>query len=121
MRLKGTDGAEGRRDDMDKTIASSEKEVRGSGAKAREVALLQTSVHVIGKISKCILTPNSAELSSGILTGETSIKLNAFHYHSISKKEFNERPSKFSLMSKPFGPYKIEMKLAMKSTWSFPR
>ena len=30
------------------------------------------------------LTPNSAELSSGSLTGATSMKLNAFHCEGVS-------------------------------------
>lgn len=87
MRLERAQNTEGRRDDVHEAIDGTKEEIGGSGAKARQVAL-EKSLDVRDVSSNegwnGGLTPNSAKLSSGNLTGATSMKLNAFHCEGVS-------------------------------------
>ena len=65
------------------------------------------------------LTPKSAELSSGSLTGRRSIKLNAFHCDEVRIKYPRVKASNI-LMSGPFGLVAIWNGEELRS-WSSPR
>lgn len=72
--------AEARGDDVDEAIRRAEEEVGRAGAQAGEVGLERDCVRKCAGLTGEAPTPKSAELSSGSLTGDTSMKLNAFHW-----------------------------------------
>lgn len=70
---------------MDEAIRRAEEEVCRSGAEAGEVGLGRHFVRECSDLRGGERpTPKSAELSSGSLTGDTSTKLNAFHWDGVS-------------------------------------
>lgn len=65
---------------MDGAIRRAEEEICRSGAEAGEAGLERHFCEGVLRFERWRdLTPKSAELSSGSFTGDTSIKLNAFH------------------------------------------
>lgn len=91
MGLERSHDAEGRRDNVDEAIGCADKEVRRAGTDTREVTLWVTVRYGMGWNKGRGLTLKIEELSSGSFTGDTSMKLNAFHccfcqLQSISRK-----------------------------------